>query len=65
VIEGLVLEYYGKLTFCSKGLHASLTPEEAREYCDGILTKVACSGQVIFDKDKLVCSRREVLEIID
>jgi len=62
---GLVLEWVGDLELCRRGLHASLTPEDARSYCDGILTKVVCSGQIKFAEDKLVCSRREILEIYD
>jgi hypothetical protein len=61
---GLVLEYHGKLRLCSEGLHASLKLQDARRYCNGIATRVACSGRVIFGEDKFVCSRREVIEII-
>jgi hypothetical protein len=61
---GLVLECDGEIELCSWGLHASLKKEDARSYCDGILCKVACSGRVKFGSDKLVCSRREILEIV-
>ena len=62
---GLVLIQEGELSMCSTGLHASLKKEDAESYCKGILTKVACSGRVIFGEDKLVCSRREVLEVYE
>jgi len=62
---GLVLEYEGDLSLCSKGLHASLEKADAEKYCSGIATRVACSGRVKFGGDKLVCQRREVLEVFD
>ena len=47
---------------CNDGLHASLTLEDARKYRIGMAYRVACSGLVIFGDDKLVCTRRVVLE---
>jgi hypothetical protein len=64
VEPGLVLEWHGDLVLCDRGLHASFTAEEAASYCKGVLTKVACSGQVKMGTDKFVCSRREVLEVL-
>jgi len=57
-----------KLKMCRYGLHASLTPGDAAKHVGGatghLLCKVGCSGRVIYGDDKLVCSRREVLEIL-
>ena len=47
---------------CYVGLHASLTLEDARKYRIGTAYRVACSGLVILGSDKLVCTRRVILE---
>ena len=49
---------------CRQGLHASWTPEGARKYRNGTLCKVACSGFAEFDKKKIVCTRRVILEVL-
>jgi hypothetical protein len=46
---------------CQAGLHASLKPEDAAKYREGKLCRVACSGWVMFDRDKFVCTRRKVI----
>lgn len=62
---GLVLEWDGDVEMCNQGLHASIEKADAAKYLEsGVLCRVACSGQVIFGQDKLVCSRREVVEVI-
>lgn len=60
---GLVLQWHGPIQLCRAGLHASLGLADARKYADGVVCRVRCSGDVIFGIDKLVCSRREILEV--
>ena len=68
---GLVMRWVGDVRLCQTGLHASLTLDDALHcateihLADGILTRVACSGDVIMGDDKLVCSRREVIEVYE
>jgi hypothetical protein len=65
-VKGLVINHHGDISMCNQGLHASIEKSDANNYLtNGIATKVACSGKIIFDKNKLVCSRREILEILD
>jgi len=65
VSVGLVLEWpEPDIEICARGLHASLSEKDARKYCDGfVVTKVACSGRIIVQHDKFVCSRRKVIEV--
>jgi hypothetical protein len=64
VKPGLILTWDQPLKMCSAGLHASFDLADAKKYGgDGVVTKVACSGRVLFQEDKLCCSRREVLEV--
>ena len=63
VEPGLVLEWDSEVSLCNAGLHASLEVEQARRYQDGVLTRVACSGRVSIGRDKIVCSRREVIAV--
>jgi hypothetical protein len=51
---------------CEWGLHAcqeECIPNHARGL-NAAITKVVCSGVVVFEKDKLVCEHREVVEIV-
>jgi hypothetical protein len=52
------------IKLCESGLHASLDAMDAKKYRDGTLCRVACSGWMQIDRDKLVCSRREIVEIL-
>jgi len=55
-----------KLELCKYGLHASIKPLDALRYAPGpIVCRVQCSGKVIEDSDKLVCSRRKTLWMYD
>jgi len=48
---------------CRNGLHASLELRDARRYRGrGVAYRVRCSGWVKFQRDKLVCTRREIAE---
>jgi hypothetical protein len=55
-----------KIVMCEKGLHASFTAGEARKYAPAgsVLTKVLVWGRVIVDKDKLVATDRQIVEIL-
>jgi len=65
VEKGATLNWPYKIELCKHGLHASFQQEDAKKYNpNGILCKVACSGWVGFQKDKLVCSRRKILEVL-
>jgi len=56
-----------KIIMCSCGLHASLTPEEAvRHKLPGsVLTKVKVWGHIIYQKDKLVATDRQIIEVME
>ena len=55
------------IAMCSRGLHASLCPADAKAYApsSSVLTQVAVWGRIIVEKDKLVATDRQVLEIVD
>jgi hypothetical protein len=64
VAAGNVITHDGEPTLCQAGLHASRELADAKKYGgEGVVTRVACSGQVKWGGDKLVCTRREVLEV--
>ena len=52
------------IEMCKRGLHASLTPQEACRYKpnDSVLTKVKIWGRVIVGRDKLVATDRMIIE---
>ena len=66
VEPGLVLERKGKIHMCVSGLHASRKLLDALQFAHGaLLCRVRCSGDVIENHDKLVCSQREILWTLD
>jgi len=60
---GEIHEWPYEVDLCSAGLHACLDSKDTDRYRKGTLCRVACSGWVKFGRDKLVCSRREILEV--
>jgi hypothetical protein len=64
--DGKWLEYCGDLIMCKSGLHASRDPFDALKHAPGpILCSVECDGEIIEDKDKLVCSKRKIIRRLD
>ena len=60
--DGEWLEHSGPLKMCTSGLHASRNPFDALKYAPGAtLCLVEIGGEIIEDKDKLVCSRRRIV----
>ena len=56
----------GTLELCRSGLHASERIIDALDYAPGpLLWRVECSGEIIHGNDKIVCSRRTPLAVID
>ena len=56
----------GELIICNSGFHASIQILDALKYIQGnILYRVECSGEIIQQSDKLVCSRRKYLASFD
>ena len=54
------------LLMCRSGLHASIHLMDALKYANGsVLSLVDCYGTVIYDTDKLVCTRRRVVDSHD
>ena len=53
-----------RIKICEYGLHASLSPEEARSYAPygSVLTKVKIWGRIICQKDKLVATHRQIVD---
>src|SRR5688572_4414174 len=59
--DGEWLEHSGPLVMCESGLHFSERLIDALYYAPGnTLCRVTCSGQILRDTDKLVCSRRRI-----
>ena len=66
VYEGQTLQCDPEnVALCKSGLHASMTPAEARQYNDGVLCRVAISGRVQWGQDKICGSRRVVVEVTE
>ena len=64
--DGITLVYPGKPILCEQGLHASLHPFDALRYAPGAtLCLVECSGTVLHQPDKLVCTQRKILARMD
>jgi hypothetical protein len=64
--DGETLEYNGELLLCVSGLHASRRIIDALFYAPGnTICRVRCSGKIIHDADKLVCSKRTILWRVD
>jgi hypothetical protein len=58
----VTLVHEGELVMCKSGLHASRRLIDALLYATGnTVCRVRCSGKIIEDKDKLVCSDRKIL----
>ena len=53
-----------RIRMCEYGLHASLSAADARIYApnDSVLTKVKVWGTLICQRDKLVATRRQIIE---
>ena len=63
---GQVRKHKGPLALCESGLHASIKPLDALHYATSTtVCRVVCSGRVHRGTDKLVCSNRKVLAIVD
>ena len=61
VTKGLSL-HEDKIKLCVRGLHASIEPLDALQYAPGpCLTLVECSGDVLCEDDKIVCTDRKVI----
>ena len=66
VVVGKWLTHDGPLAFCVAGLHASARAIDAIEYATGpIACLVEVGGRIRHAADKLVCSRRRVLAMLD
>lgn len=64
--KGRVQVHKGPLRLCESGLHASIDIMDALRYAPGpILCRVRCAGEIIYGADKLVCTRRTPVEVID
>ena len=64
--KGQWLVHPGKAIICESGLHASRRPSHALEYAPGpVLCLVECDGIVDEQRDKLVCTRRRIIERAD
>jgi hypothetical protein len=64
--DGEWLEYKEPLIICKAGLHASRNVFDALMYAPGAtLCLVDCSGQILEEITKLVCSRRRIVSRMD
>jgi hypothetical protein len=54
------------IELCKRGLHASLSARDAKKYAppESVLTKVKVWGRIIVDKDKLVATDRQIVEVL-
>ena len=63
---GHVLTHKGIIRLCEFGLHASKNILDALSYSHGSsICRVECSGSIIHGDDKLVCTRRKVLYVVE
>lgn len=66
VAPGITHHHSGPLILCISGLHASRCPLDALQYAQSeIVYRVVCGGQVIEADDKLVCTERTYLAVLD
>ena len=66
VEPGQTLTVEPPLELCTRGLHASVRPIDALFYAPGpILCRVALSGEILEDKDKVCAEHRTVLWMAD
>ena len=66
VEPGVEIIHKGQIELCESGLHASVKLDDALSFAPGpILCRVRCQGRVKRGDDKLVCSRRTVLWMLD
>ena len=60
--DGKWLVYSGPLVLCESGLHASREPFDALQYAPGnTLCYVEIAGEMIQQKDKIVCRKRKII----
>ena len=63
---GRTLVHRGPLVLCEGGLHASVRAIDALQYAPGPwVCRVECGGKIVRGDDKLVCSRRKTLAMVD
>jgi len=66
VKPGTTLTWDGELKMCESGLHASTDITDALSYAPGaMLCRVECSGDIIEGDDKICCTKRKCLWMID
>jgi hypothetical protein len=66
IVAGETVEHDGPIEMCASGLHASRNIIHALNYARGRqICRVECSGEIIQSNDKLVCTRRKTLWIVD
>ena len=59
--DGKTLVHKGPLELCVSGLHASKRLMDALQYARGnTVCRVKCSGTILKDTDKLICTRRTI-----
>jgi hypothetical protein len=64
--DGEPLIHDDEIVPCQQGLHASVRLLDALQYAPGeTLCRVSCTGTVVYEDDKLVCSERTILWRID
>jgi len=66
LVVGKTYRHDGRLVMCESGLHASERIVDALSYAPGaVVSRVECGGDIVTDSNKLVCSERSVLWVID
>ena len=66
LVVGKLYKHAGKLVMCESGYHASKDIRDALSYAPGFtVSRVECSGEVIEDTYKLVCTQRKALWSFD
>jgi hypothetical protein len=63
--DGEAETYDGELIICEKGLHASVRLIDAVAYAPGTTLRLVKVFNAITERDKLVCSRREIVHTLD
>lgn len=66
VVEGETHTHDGPIAMCESGLHASRRLIGALRYAPGpVICRVECGGTIIEGKDKLVCTSRKYLHVVN
>jgi hypothetical protein len=66
LVVGKLCRHEGPLVMCDRGYHASVDSVDALYHAPGFtVSRVQCGGEIIRGDDKLVCSERRALWVMN